>query len=460
MSMRSRTLHRTLHRAVGVAAVLAMGAAASGCAAGAGDLGGSENTLVIAIVANPQMEDAISLSKEFEKDNPDINLKFVSLPENEARAKITASVATGGGEFDAVMISNYETPQWAKNGWLVNLQPYIDKTAGYDDDDFIPSIHEALSYKGDMYSVPFYGESSFLVYRKDLFAKAGLTMPAKPTWQQVESLAKKLNDPEHGMTGICLRGLPGWGENLAPMDTVVNTFGGRWFDEDWNARLESPAFRKATKFYVNLVRKYGISGAAAAGYGECITRYSQGQAAMWYDATAMVSTVESPTESKVVGKNGYAPAPVVKTPASGWLYTWSLGIPKSSDKPDAAWRFLSWVTSKDYIKLVGDKIGWEAVPPGSRQSTYRIPEYAKVARAYAQPTLDALSNASQDKTMTRKVPYPGIQFVGIPEFQDLGTRVGQQISAAIAGQISVDQALEQSQRYAESVAESYQKEKD
>lgn len=411
---------------------------------------------MVAIVANPQMEDAIELSDAFEEENPDLDLQFVSLPENEARAKITASVATGGGEFDAVMISNYETPQWAKNGWLVNLQPYIDETAGYDEDDFIPSIRDALSYQGDMYSVPFYGESSFLVYRQDLFDEAGLTMPDQPTWPEVQELAAQLHDPENGMTGICLRGLPGWGENLAPMNTVVNTFGGRWFDEDWNAQLDSPEFKEATAFYVDMVQDYGIPGAAAAGYGECITRYSQGQAAMWYDATAMVSTVESPQDSKVAGKNGYAPAPVLETDSSGWLYSWSLGIPESASNPDAAWKFLSWVTDKEYIKLVGNEFGWERVPPGSRQSTYELPEYQDVAEAYAEPTLDALSAADPTDATVDPVPYTGIQFVGIPEFQDLGTRVSQQISAAIAGQISVEEALEQSQNYAESVGETYQ----
>ncbi|MGI9091369.1 MAG: ABC transporter substrate-binding protein, partial [Gemmatimonadaceae bacterium] len=404
---------------------------------------------------NPQMQDAVSLAPEFEKQNPGIKLKFVSLPENEARAKITASVATGGGEFDAVMISNYETPDWASNGWLVDLQPYIAKTSGYDQQDFIPSIHKALSYKGDMYSVPFYGESSFLVYRKDLFAKAGLKMPARPTWQQVQGFAAKLDDPQHGTVGICLRGLPGWGENLAPIDTVVNTFGGRWFDPQWNARLNSPQFRRAIEFYDNLVTKYGEPGAAASGFSECVTRYSQGQAAMWYDATSMVSTIESKADSKVVGKNGYAAAPVVKSKHSGWLYSWSLGIPKSATHRDAAWKFLSWVTSKQYIKLVGNRLGWARLPPGSRLSTYKIPQYAKIAKAYAGPTLDALRYADPRHPTIKPVPYTGIQFVGIPEFQDLGTRVSQQISAAIAGQVSVQEALHESQLYAQTVGDTY-----
>lgn len=446
-----------LKRGRAAMAACASTALVAGCA-GAGALGGGGEgtTVVVAIVSNPQMEDAIDLSSRFEEENPGINLEFVSLPENEARAKITASTATGGGEFDAVMISNYETAQWAENGWLVNLQPYIDETKGYDEGDFITSIHDALSYQGDMYSVPFYGESSFLVYRKDLFREAGLTMPKRPTWEQVRDFAAELHDPDTGMTGICLRGLPGWGENLAPMNTVVNTFGGRWFDMEWNAQLDSPEFTEATEFYVDLVRAYGEPGAAAAGYGECITRYSQGQAAMWYDATAMVSTVESPTESQVVGKNGYVAAPVKETDTSGWLYSWSLGIPESAKSPDEAWKFLSWVTSKDYIELVGEELGWERVPPGSRLSTYEIPEYQDVAEAYAEPTLRALEAADPTAATVDPVPYTGIQFVGIPEFQDLGTRVSQQVSAAIAGQITVEEAIEQSQIYAESVGETYQ----
>jgi len=437
-----------------VAALLTL----TGCA-GAGALGAGGNTLVIAIVANPQMNDAISLSHEFEAANPGIKLKFVSLPENQARAKITASTATQGGEFDAVMISNYETPQWAANGWLENLQPYIDSSPGYDPDDFIPSIRDSLSYQGSMYAVPFYGESSFLAYRKDLFEKAGLTMPEHPTWPQIADLAAKLDDKAAGVSGICLRGKPGWGESLAPFSTVANTFGAQWFDQDWNAKLDTPEFREAANFYVNLVREHGEVGASSAGFSECGTRYGQGQAAMWYDATVMAGTNEDPESSKVVGKSGYVAAPVVKTPASGWLYTWSLAIPSVAKNKQDTWKFLQWMTNKEFVQTVGKAYGWNRVPPGCRLSTYQIPEYADAAKAYAKPTLDGIDAADQRNTMANPVPYPGIQFVGIPEFQDLGTRVSQELSAAIAGQITVDEAIEQSQKYAQTVGDSYRETK-
>src|SRR6266487_995384 len=276
--------------------------ALAGCSMGTKQMftgGSSGTTIAVAIVSNSQMQDAISLSHLFESEHPNINLDFISLPENEARAKITTDVSTGGGEFDVVMISNYETPMWSANGWLVNLQPYIDATPGYDANDFLPQLRATLSHQGDLYSVPFYGESSFLMYRKDLMAQAGITMPLKPTWDQVGKIAAQMHNEKKGLVGICLRGVPGWGENLAPINTVINSFGGRWYDPAWQAQLTSPEVQRAVSMYVSLVRTYGEPGAPSAGFSECATLYGQGDAAMWYDATSAVGAIEDPQSSKV-----------------------------------------------------------------------------------------------------------------------------------------------------------------
>jgi sorbitol/mannitol transport system substrate-binding protein len=431
----------------------------SGCA-GAGSLGASENEVTIALVSNSQMTDAQKLSTEFEAANPGTKLKFITLSENQARAKITMSTAMGGSEFDVVMISNFETPQWARDGWLLNLSDYAKNTPGYDQNDFIPSLRESLSFEGNMYSVPFYGESSFLMYRKDLFEAAGIKVDQNPNyqpqWEEVAQWAEKLKTADRA--GICLRGKPGWGEVLAPLDTVINTFGGRWFDEKWNAQLNSPEVKKAVNFYVDLINSAGELGASSTGFQECANLFGQGQTAMWYDATSAVSVLEDPkTYPDLVGKIGYLPAPIVEKPNAGWLYTWSLGIPKGSKNPDGAWKFISWMTSKDYMKLVGEKLGWARVPPGSRTSTYtELPEYEAISKSYGPLTLKSIESATPNKPTVQPVPYTGIQFVGIPEFQDLGTRVSQQISAAIAGQKSVDDALTQAQEYAEVVGRTYQ----
>jgi len=439
----------------GGAAALAL----SGCAEGTEQLfsgGSSGTTITVAIVSNSQMQDAISLSHLFEQEHPGVHLSFVSLPENEARAKITADVSTQGGEFDVVMISNYETPMWSANGWLVNLQPYINATPGYDADDFLPQLRATLSHKGDLYSVPFYGESSFLMYRKDLFAKAGIKMPLHPTWDQVARMAAEMNNARTGQVGICLRGDPGWGENLAPIDTVINAYGGRWFDPAWRAQLTSPEVERAVSTYVSMLRAYGEPGAPEDGFSECATHYAvTADAAMWYDATSAVSTIEDPATSNVVGRNGYVWAPTQDGRPSGWLYTWSLAIPATCPHKQAAWDFISWMTSKSYIRTVGEKLGWSHVPPGSRLSSYQIPQYKKLSSVYGPLTLQSINATNSAHPTLLPVPYTGIQFLDIPEFQDLGTNISEQFSAAIAGSQSVRSALSQAQLYAQAVGDTY-----
>ncbi len=438
-------------------ALLASVLLTAGCA-GAGTIGSGDGRRVlrVAVVSNPQMEDMQQLAGEFERLHPDLRLRFISLPENQARDKITQSVATGSGQFDVVMVSNYETPIWAANGWLHDLDPRMTATPGYDKDDFIPSIRDSLSYRGHMYAAPFYGETALLNYRKDLFAQAGLTMPENPTWQQVRDMAAKLDQGEGGRAGICLRGLPGWGEVMAPLNTMINSFGGRWFDPQWNAQLTSPQVREAAHFYTDLVRDYGEPGASSTGFSECLTEFGQGNAAMMFDSTSSAGTLEDPEESNVAGKVGYANAPTGPGgKKASWLYTWSLAVPKTAERPDDAWNFISWATSKQYLKTVGERLGWQNLPPGSRRSTYEMPQYQQAAAAFAQPTLRGISQADQTRPSSQPTPYEGLQFVRIPEFVDLGTRVSQQMSAAIAGSKSVDEALAQAQGYAETVGESY-----
>ncbi|MEE4024583.1 sugar ABC transporter substrate-binding protein [Gordonia sp. PKS22-38] len=443
---------------IGATAIASVAALTLAGCSGAGELtGGGGDAVTVAMVSNSQMQDAVALSSQFEAENPGINLEFVTLSENEARAKITASVATGGGEFDVVMISNYETPMWAENGWLVDLGPYMAADPDYDSDDFIPTLKSALSYEGSMYSAPFYGESSFLMYNKRMFADAGISLPPNPTWPEVADAAAALDRGD--VSGICLRGKPGWGELLAPLNTVINAFGGRWYDENWNAQLTSPEVKAAVQFYVDTVRDHGQPGAASSGFQECGNLLSQGQTAMWYDATSAVSVLESPETSTIAGDVGYLPAPRMAKADNGWLYTWSLGIPTSSEKPDDAWKFINWMTNRDYIEYVAETLGAANIPPGSRMSTYELPAYQEISEPFADATLSAMTTADQQDPTLQPVPYTGIQFLAIPEFQDLGTRVSQQISAAIAGQISVDRALEQSQEYAETVGKTYQKER-
>jgi sorbitol/mannitol transport system substrate-binding protein len=432
--------------------------ALSGCNGagwGAGGGGGGANSISVLMVNNPQMVDLQQLTAANFTADTGIKVNFTVLPENDVRDKISQEFSSQAGQYDVATVSNFEIPIYARSRWIAPLDPFLAKDPAFDQQDILAPMVKSLSGDdGKVYGEPFYGESSFLMYRKDVMKDEGITVPPRPTWQEVADIAAKVDGAQPGMAGICLRGLPGWGQVFAPLTTVVNTFGGTWFTQDWQAQVNADKFRQAVQFYVDLVRAHGEKGAPQAGFTECLNNLIQGNAAMWYDATSAAGSLEA-SDSPVKGKIGYAAAPVVDTDSSGWLYAWSWAIQQASEKKDKAWQFVSWASSKEYEELVGKELGWSRVPAGKRASTYKNPNYLKEAAAFADPTREAIEAADPLNPGVQPRPAPGIQFVDIPEFPALATQVSQDVSSSIAGQMSVDEALDKGQSLAEDVAERY-----
>jgi sorbitol/mannitol transport system substrate-binding protein len=410
-------------------------------------------TIRVAIVANPQMEDIAKLTPSLFTKRTGIKVRYSILEEGKLREIVTRDVGSGGRQFDVVMIGPYEAPQFGASGLLKDLTSFAKRDASYRFNDVIPAVRNALSANGKMYASPFYAESSFVMYRKDVMKANGVRVPARPTWDQIARIARKVNS--NRMAGICLRGKPGWGDLGASFTTVLNTFGGTWWSAKSNgkpdeAQVDKPAFRQALTFYVNLIKAAGEKDAANASFNECLAQYKDGKVAMWYDATVAAGNLEA-NDSPVKGKNGYALAPVKKTKASGWLWTWALAIPREAPDTATAWRYISWATGPAYLKAAGSRIsgGWAAIPPGTRLSTYRIPQYKKAAKAFAARTLAAMKAAPIKNPGTTKRPgVPGVQYVGIPEFQDVGNQCTEQFSSVIAGRTSIDDALDACQEVA------------
>ena len=397
--------------------------------------------LVIATVNNGDMIRMQALTADFTAKHPEIHVEWVTLEENVLRQRVTTDIATKGGQFDILTIGTYEVPIWAKRGWLKQL----NLGAAYDAADLLPAIREAVTVDGHLYAAPFYGEGSMMMYRTDLFARAGLTMPAQPSWTFVVDAAKKLTDRAAGIFGICLRGKAGWGENMALIDAMANSSGARWFDTNWQPQFDTPEWKKTLQTYVDLLKTSGPPGAASNGFNENLALFNAGKCAMWIDATVAASFVSNPKQSKVADKVGFANAPdngLGKT--AGWLWAWNLAIPASSNKTEAAEEFIAWATGKGYIELVAGKEGWANVPPGTRTSLYENPKYLAAA-PFAKLTLDAINSADTHHPAVKPVPYVGVQYVAIPEFQAIATTVGQQFSAALTGNESVDTALNNAQ---------------
>lgn len=411
-----------------------------------GAFGAHAETLTVATVNNNDMVIMQSLTEAFEQAHPDITLDWVVLEENVLRQRMTTDIATGGGQFDVMTIGTYEVPIWAERGWLT---PLDNLPADYQVDDLLQSVRDGLSHDGTLHALPFYAESSMMYYRTDLFNEAGIEMPEQPTWQQVRDWASQLHDPDNETYGICLRGKPGWGENMAFVSTLVNTFGGRWFDMDWNPQIDSPAWQEAIGFYVELLNDFGPPGASSNGFNENQALFSRGNCAIWVDATSAAGRIYDASESQVADTLGFAPAPVAKTPkGSHWLWSWALAIPESSDSKGAAREFITWATSQEYVELVAEQRGWTSVPPGTRESTYANPNYQETA-PFADFALSAIQGADPADSSLEPNPYIGVQFVGIPEFQSIGTQVGQMVASALTGKTSVEQALQAAQRATE-----------
>ena len=401
--------------------------------------------LTIATVNNGHMIEMQKLGRHFEQAHPGIELKWVTLEEGVLRQRVTTDIATQGGQFDVMTIGMYETPIWGGKGWLEEL----DFDAGYDVDDLLPAMRNGLSADGKLYAAPFYGESSMLMYRKDLVAAAGLSIEDNPTWGHVRQVAAAIHNPDQGVYGICLRGKPGWGDNMAFITTMANSFGARWFDQAWKPQLDQPAWEHAVRFYVDLLSQYGPPGSSSNSFNEILALFNEGKCGMWIDATIAASFITDPKQSKVADQVAFAQSPVAVThKGANWLWAWALAVPAGTQQAADAKKFIQWATSKAYIDLVGKTNGWGSVPTGTRKSTYENPRFLQAA-VFAEAELKAIRSANPNDSTLEPSPYVGVQFAAIPEFQAIGVKVGQQMSAALAGKISVKEALKRSQRAAD-----------
>ena len=402
--------------------------------------GAFAENLTIATVNNGDMIRMQGLTDDFTAKTGH-TVEWVTLEENVLRQRVTTDISTKGGAFDIMTIGMYETPIWGANGWLVSLD---DLSAEYNAADILPAMAGGLSHDGTLFAAPFYGESSMVMYRTDLMAAAGLEMPDAPSWSFIAKAARAMTDRDVEINGICLRGKAGWGEGGAFITAMSNSFGARWFDEDWNAQFDTREWSDTLNFYKNMMTDAGPAGYATNGFNENLSLFQQGKCGMWIDATVAASFVTNPKDSTVADKVSFTLAPDNGLGVrSNWLWAWALAIPAGSQEEAAAKQFIEWATGTGYIELVAANEGWANVPPGARTSLYENPDYKSVP--FAQMTLDSILSADPNNSTVDPSPYVGVQFAAIPEFAGIATEVSQEFSAAYAGQQTISEALEKAQ---------------
>jgi len=405
------------------------------------------NELTIATVNNGHMITMQRLAADYVAQNPGTSLNWVTFSEGELRDQVTKDVTESGGQFDVMTIGMYEAPIWGERGWLAPLE----FSESYEQADLLPAIRDGLSHEGTLFAAPFYGESSMIMYRSDLMRSAGVTLGNTPNWEEVIAAAEAMTDKENGTYGICLRGKPGWGDNMAFLTTMANSFGAQLFDENWKPTLDSAEWKTAVSLYIETLTKYGPPGSEGNSFNEILSLFNAGRCGMWIDATIAASFITDPEQSEVANDVAFAQAPSgVTSKGANWLWAWALAVPAGSNATEEATDFIEWATSKAYIELVGEKRGWGQVPTGTRQSTYRNAQFQQAA-VFADAELNAILSADPKDSTLNPSPYVGVQFASIPEFADIGGYMGEQMTAALKGDLSVDEALANAQAYAEKV---------
>ena len=414
-----------------------------------------EGTISVGMVGNPQMIALQELIQAglFNEVYPNITVNLTVLPENEIRTTIARDVATQAGQFDSFTVGPFEVPLWAANGWLEEVGEDVSTDPVYDIDDIFESVLAGLTYEDGLYGLPFYGESAMTFYRRDLFEEAGLTMPERPTWDELAEFAAALHNPDD-VYGLALRGLPGWGQMGAPLTAAINAFGGRWYDEDWNAALNEEDSASAIRFYLETLQEYGPPGSEQNGFTECETLFVQGQVAQWFDATSAAELLSSPQENPDFHDQvGYAFGPSNKLPGGSWLWSWNFAMAANSDAKEATLAFMKWATSTGYQRLIVETDGgWGRAPTGARASTYSNPDYLEIAGDFADIVRTSIDEATPNEPTEEPVPYTGGQFVRIPEFTQLGNDATQQFAAALVGDQSIEEAIESANDLANQVA--------
>lgn len=365
-------------------------------------------TLQVAMVKHTFTDSLLPLIPEFEKLTG-IKVSYNILPQDEYWPKITIDLSSGAGLTDVFMVGPELDWAYIGPGWIESLDKYIadpnlTDPAWYNQSDFFQAAWDANRWdgktlghggygKGPVYALPVTYEGMSLVYRKDLFEKAGIKTDATwpKTWQDILDAAKLLtldkNGKHYGQDGFdknnvvqygtINRGSKTWASMFGGYSNIFYSYGALDFDENMKPTVNSERGVQATQLWGELMNCCAPAGVTDLQWFQVKQAFATGTAAMSIDCDWFAAaTYERPQDSKVAGKLGYAltpPGPDGQRVADLWF--WSLGMNAKSYHKDAAWLFMEWATSKQVmLHSTVDFANWN--PP--RQSVWSDPKVVAI----------------------------------------------------------------------------------
>jgi len=291
-----------------------------------------------------------SLIPKFEQENPGVKVELESMVYYSVREKEVMELSAGTGAYDGIMVDFPWVVEYAKAGWMLSLDEIIKDPKltppDFDPGDFHPRIWELNKVDGKTWTIPFVTGVRVMAYRADIYQKEGLKVPE--TWDEYYQNAKVINEKyAPDIYGTMIMGARGDHLNHE-WPVFLWSFGGDIFDQSWKPTLNETKAIESLEYMKSLLQ-FSPPGALTYGWYEAITAGMDGLPAQMIFYSHHCSLLEDPSTSKVVGKYSFAKPPKGTEEAS-LLAGWGLGIPKSSKHQDEAWKFISYVTSKEGAK--------------------------------------------------------------------------------------------------------------
>jgi multiple sugar transport system substrate-binding protein len=310
--------------------------------------------IVVAVWSGPEHDNAVKVAKMYE-DKTGNKVTIEEIAREAYFDKLTTTFVGGGSDYDGAYISSDWPPAWVKANALHPFNEYIDNKdvamPGLNLQDFGQAINY-FTFDNKIYAYPSEGDTAWLWYRKDLLDAAGIKVPE--TWEEYHDAAAKLNSPDHYGTVI------GAKPDEALWDFMFYLFGmgGSILDKDNKVVINNEAGVKALTFYSNLLKEGLVPpDVNTYGYNEILTTLQEGKSALGIEWMAATQDLQDCTKSPKVCKDGqpllqYAIPPgekqadgSIKRSTGGSQWGWV--IPSGSKNPEAAYKFIEWLTSKE-----------------------------------------------------------------------------------------------------------------
>ena len=400
--------------------------------------------ITVAVIPASYFENLISLQPQFEALTG-IKLRFEKVPPGQIRQKALLDLSSKTGTYATHAADPMYYPLYVSNKWVEPLDKYLNDAtltdpAWFKYDDILKAWRDADSIDGKPYGIPYDGEVTVQVYRKDLYDAKGLK-PAE-TYEQLLANAKALNDPANRSYGLALRGFAGAGQNMYVYPSILRGFGGQWFDAKHNVVVNSPEAVHALQWYVDALTQYAPPAVRNWNWPDIADAFSQGTVACYIDAHSSAAVITNPEKSKVVGKIGYArwpKGPSGKRVTSIWNWGFPINAALSDKAKKATWLFIAWASSAETQARTSWKFAGPAKRSGiNRSSLWKSPEFAAAMKGAGDNFIPAALESLEQDTDVDWRPR-------IPQWPAVGETMATAIQSALVGQKKPKEALDEAQ---------------